>query len=87
MKKTVRVTFDVEIDYPTGFFNNKFMKDFRGYMYPFMTINDHLEHLAQLEVRGLANKFVEGYGKLSEKGIEMKSEILDIEVLDNKEPK
>lgn len=84
MKKKVRVEFEVEIDYNGDSFNKEFMEAFRGYMYPFHTINDHLEHLAQLKVRGLAddNEFVEGYGILKDKrGITMESELTHIEVL------
>jgi hypothetical protein len=84
MKKKVRVEFEVEIDYNKTSFSKEFMEAFRGYMYPFHTINDHLEHLAQLKVRGLAedDEFVEGYGEIKEKrGITMISELANIEVL------
>jgi hypothetical protein len=81
MKKTVRVEFEVEIEYDERFFSKKFMKAFRGYMYPFKTVNEHLEHLAQLQVRYLADGFVEGYGVLNEKDIHISSELSHIEVL------
>lgn len=81
MKKRVRVEFEVEIDYDKKFFSNKFMEAFRGYMYPFRSVSEHLEHLAQLQVRDLADGFVEGYGVLSQNGISLKSELTHIEIL------
>lgn len=82
MEKTVRLEFEVKIKYDKSFFNKKFMEAFRDYMFPFETVGEHLEHLAQMKVRGLAEGFVEGYGDLDEKGIVMRCEQTNSEVLD-----
>lgn len=50
------------------------MNDFRDYFYDFDTIEEHAEHLAQLEARELIDgDFVEGYGSLKEMGIKIKN--------------
>lgn len=77
MKKIIEVTQAVSVEAPDSLFTDSFMEEFRKYFYDFTTPQEHLEHLAQLHARGLANEysFIEGYGKASELGI--KFEVLD----------
>lgn len=41
--------------------DEKWMKDFRGYMYDFRTLKEHAEHIAQHRAR-FGEDFIEGYG-------------------------
>lgn len=71
MKKTVRVEQWVEIEVDELKFTDSFMAEFRHYLYPFSTIEDHIKHLAQLKARGmLSDSFVEGYGPPSGFGLQ-----------------
>jgi hypothetical protein len=72
MKRIVAVTHTVEVKINRKKFTRKFMADFRRDFYNFTTIERHLEHLAQLYVRGIAGEFIEGYGPASEMGIEFR---------------
>lgn len=49
------------------------MQAFRESFYDFDTVEEHIEHLGQLFVRGIvggiANPFIEGYGPADEMGI------------------
>lgn len=72
MKKyTVAVTQYVEVEIDETKFDETFMEEFRDYMYQFDTIEEHVEHLAQLEARGLIDfdNFVEGYGDIKDMNI------------------
>jgi len=73
MKMNVTVTFDVSVEVDESKFTDDFMQNFKRYFYELDTIDEHAEHLAQLETRGLIDdNFVEGYGDLSEMGIKIK---------------
>lgn len=65
VRQRIRVTVDETK------FTDEWMGEFRKVMYPFYTINDHLEHLAQLYARGIYDNhsFIEGYGKAKDLGI------------------
>jgi hypothetical protein len=71
MKKFVAVVASavvVEVDETK--FDDTFMSEFRESFYQFDTIGDHIEHLAQLEARGLLrDDFIEGYGPPKDMGI------------------
>lgn len=71
MKSIIEVTHEVEVEVPDTLLTEEFMAEFRKHFYPFTTAREHLEHLAQLNVRGLADNhsFIEGYGKADEIGI------------------
>lgn len=71
MKKTVYVTMEVEVTVDESKFDEEFMKEFREGFYPIHTIDGHLEHLAQMHVRGLCDDdtFIEGYGPAADMGI------------------
>lgn len=79
MKKVCLVTIkrEVEVEIDESKFDSEFMESFRGMFYPFQTLDQHFEHLAQLVARGHAGKysfdklgeFIEGYGHVKEMGI------------------
>lgn len=57
-------------------FTPEFMEEFRGYMFPYFTIDDHREHLAELFARGVldgwSDEFIEGYGPAKDMGIKFR---------------
>lgn len=77
MKREVEVRQTVVVGIDESKFDEAFMEEFRSTMYPFKTLDDHLKHLAQLHVRGLADNksFIEGYGEAAEMGISF--EVID----------
>ena len=52
------------------------MEEFRENFYPFNSIEDHANHIAQLKVRELLMPFIEGYGPALDLGIS--AEIVDV---------
>ena len=85
MKKKFRVevsqTIEVELD--GSKFNEAFLAEFRESFYPFMTMQDHAEHIAQLQARGVIDcertpDFIEGYGPSNEMGI--KAAVVETEI-------
>ncbi len=72
MKRTVRVIQEVEVEVDESKFTPEFMEMFRDVFFKFETIEEHIEHLAQLEARSVYGEFVEGYGNRSDMGISMK---------------
>lgn len=84
MNKTFQVLLEtqVEVEIDETKFDEKFLKEFSEVYYNFITtIDDHLEHLAQLYVRGLADNysFIEGYGDTSDMGIRFHTNSEDFE--------
>lgn len=76
MKRKVEVTFLVEVEVDETKFTQEWIDDWRKVFYPFNTIEDHIEHIAQMEARDiLGPKFTEGYGRLADMGI--KAAVLD----------
>ncbi len=66
--QTVKVTLDADA------FTAEFMSDFQRSFYPFDTIEEHAEHIAQLQARGVidiewSQDFIEGYGDSKEMGL------------------
>ena len=81
MKKTVIITQRVDIEIDETKFTKEFMQEFGNCFYNFKTINDHIEHLAQLSARGCIGSWgdvPEGYDK--NMLIKHNSEIIDIEI-------
>ncbi len=85
MKKTFRV--DVTQQYLVTLddekFDDKFMEEFRASFYDYDTLEEHAEHIAQLQARGVIDieyspEFIEGYADSREMGIELKYEYTDI---------
>lgn len=85
MKYSVTVTMGVEVEVDESKFTEEFMAEFRQYFYPFDSVKDHAEHLAQLTARAIypeigefnPDEFIEGYGPASEMGI--KTRIVSVE--------
>jgi len=79
MKTLVEVTQTVEVEVDESKFNDEFMREYRRQFYPWMSIKDHVKHIAQMEARGLLpfaeDGFVEGYGPMTEMGI--KARVID----------
>lgn len=70
MKREVTVTFGVEVEVDETKFTPEFMAEYRESYYNFRTIEDHIRHIGQLEVRGiLRESFTDGYGPLADFGI------------------
>lgn len=68
---SVQVTQIVKVTVDEAKFTDGFMRSFRETMYPFETVDEHIEHLGQLYARGLSDEysFIEGYGPASKMGI------------------
>jgi hypothetical protein len=80
MKRTAIVTQYVEVEIDEAKFTPEFMEEFRKSFYNFRTIEEYIEHLAQMVARGVYSEhaeFIEGYGPPDEMGIKVK--ILDNE--------
>lgn len=67
------LTFEVEVEIDEAMFTETFMEEFRESFYPFFDVNDHVEHIAQLEARGLLDDFTEGYGPIKDMGIKART--------------
>lgn len=75
MIRTVEVTQRIQVTINESKFTPEFMEEFRRDFYEFNTIEQHMEHLAQLYARGIAtpyNDFIEGYGLSDDFGIKLK---------------
>lgn len=86
MKKfTIEVRQIVEVELDEAKFDEAFMEEFRDSFYPFMTLVDHAEHIAQLEARGIVDlitpEFIEGYGQSDDMGIKARVTDTENEVL------
>lgn len=86
LKFTVEVRQIVHVELDEEKFDDAFMEEFRDGFYPFTTLADHAEHIAQLEARGLVSleyidQFVEGYGSSAEMGIKARVVGTEMEVL------
>jgi hypothetical protein len=82
MKRTVEVTAYVEVEIDESKFTPEFMETFRAGFFPFHTVEEHIEHLAQLKARGVIGwepHFAEGYGRLDEMGIKISDPADDME--------
>lgn len=84
---TVEVTQTVTVTLDETKFDEPFMEEFRRHFYGFDTIEEHVEHLAQLEARGLVGDykpFVEGYGRLDEMGVKLSSDHFEEEIVESR---
>ncbi|MBO9580348.1 MAG: hypothetical protein J7498_05605 [Sphingobium sp.] len=85
-KFTVDVTQRIEVELDAEKFDDAFMEEFRASFYPFDTIEDHAQHLAQLHARGLVDwlpSFIEGYGPSNDMGINLSSSTCETEIVDD----
>jgi hypothetical protein len=80
--KTVLITQAVKVTVDETKFTPEFLDEFQRNFYGFTTIDEHLEHLAQLHARGIADNdsFIEGYGETSEMGIKFVCEFVETEI-------
>ena len=69
--KRVLLTVSVEVTVDETKFDKEFMQEFRDSFWAFHTIEEHIEHLGQMAIRGIAedDAFIEGYGESKEMGI------------------
>lgn len=83
----VEVTQLVEVKLDADKFDEAFMNEFRASFYRFDTIEEHAEHLAQLQARGVCDldsyggEFVEGYGPSKDMGISAKVIETDVDLI------
>ncbi len=84
---TVEVIREIEVELDDDIFTDQFMEAFRASFYAFDSVDEHVEHLAQMEARELIgfDNFVEGYGDIKEMGITMKvtnqtEDVIDIDI-------
>lgn len=80
--RKVEISVSVTID-PKKF-TKKFLKDFAATFYKFTTVQQHVDHLAQLYARGVVNSmttFIEGYGDIKEFGISFKELSIEVDPL------
>lgn len=71
MTKEIDVLQTVEVTVDEAKFTPEFMEEFRQYLYDFDTVEEHIEHIAQLAARGVIETpcFIEGYGDSQLMGI------------------
>jgi len=83
MVKTVKVAQYVKVTIDESKFDETFMKEFQENFYNFTSIDDHIEHLAQLYARGLYDNgdFIEGYGNTKDMGIKFNIECQENEII------
>jgi hypothetical protein len=74
------VSIEVEVEIDDAKFDEAFMTEFRESFYPFYTVKQHVEHIAQLEARGLLEDFTEGYGPNKDMGIKARTDDWEVEV-------
>lgn len=81
-KKTILVTMEIEVTINKSKFTPEFMSEFRESFYPFETIDEHIEHLAQMHARGIYDdhSFIEGYGYAKDMGIKFEHHSTETEV-------
>lgn len=74
LTRDIEISQTVQVSVDESKFTPEFMAEFRQLMYHFITIDEHLEHLAQLYARGIydENSFIEGYGPAKDFGIKLK---------------
>lgn len=85
-KFKVEVTQLIEVEIDASKFDEAFMEDFRSHFYNFDTIDEHVEHLAQIHARGVIEldsytpEFIEGYGPQNDFGIKAATISIDIAI-------
>lgn len=85
-KYTVSFQIDVELSIDKSKFDQEFMDEFKKSFYSLENINDHVEHLAAMYLRGIVDNrnFIEGYGEPEEMGIEFHNyDFIDTDVSEN----
>jgi hypothetical protein len=82
----VLVTHEVEVELDESKFDEAFMREFRAGFYSFYSLEDHAEHIAQLQAREVidiahTDEFIEGYGPSGEMGLKARVVVSEQEVL------
>ncbi|MBY3434876.1 hypothetical protein [Rhizobium laguerreae] len=80
-KFTATLLFEVEVEVDETKFDEAFLSEFRESFYPFFDVERHVEHIAQLEARGMLDDFTEGYGPIKDMGISARTVDCTLEVL------
>lgn len=82
MKRTVVVTFDVDVTVDESKLTEEWLAEWRTSFYNFGTVEDHIRHIGQLAARGmLDSSFTEGYGPLADMGIEATVTAQEMEIV------
>ncbi|WP_319414390.1 hypothetical protein [uncultured Cohaesibacter sp.] len=86
IEKYVEVTITVKVTVDETKFTDDFMEEFRESFFSLYSIDEHCEHLAQMNARGVAHdfsdSFIEGYGPPKEMGISFEEVDLSTEVVE-----
>lgn len=71
--KEVVVTQIVRVTVDDTKFTPEFFAEFEESFFPYGTVEQHIEHLAQLHARGVVDDgdFIEGYGPAKDMGIKL----------------
>ena len=82
--KKVKVIQHIIVTIDDTKFDENLMKEFWEGFYYFLNFDDHIEHLAQLNARGIVDEFsfIEGYGQAKEMGIQFDNDGMEIEIED-----
>ena len=74
MKRIIEVVHTIEVELDEEKFTEEFMAEFRSYITPLFTIDEHAEYLASRYASGDIDEwgFVEGYGEAKEFGIKFR---------------
>ena len=87
-KFKVIVEQEVTVELDETKFDDAFMQEFREGFYPFFDLQEHAEHIAQLQARGVieaeafGGDFIEGYGPSQEMGIKASANVVDIQIVE-----
>ena len=75
IEKEITVCQIISVTVDEGKFTEEFMSEFRQFFFDYDTIDEHIEHLADLYARGIVDEFsgfIEGYGDPKDFGIQFK---------------
>ncbi len=80
------VTQWVEVTLDADTFDEAFMSEFRESFFNFDTLEEHAEHIAQMQARGVIDveitpEFIEGYGPSQDMGIKARVYDTELEVV------
>ena len=83
MTKEVEIRQTVQVTVDESKFTPEFMQSFRDSFFDLYSVEDHIEHLGYLHAGNFIDQssFVEGYGYISEFGVEFEDMDYEVEVL------
>ena len=83
VSRSVQVSQVVKVTVDEAKFTPEFMAEFQRDFFPLQTVDDHIEHLAQMYARGVISDFpgdfIEGYGPAKDMGIAFAEEPYSVE--------